>query len=311
MQWTEVKIRVTRAAAEAAADILTCAGAQGVAIEDPQAVNALRTALSPELCGIAEQQDDGMLTLTAYYAADAQLPQRLAEIKAGLALVEQRLGQACYGGIATASLCEQDWQNEWKRYYHVTHLGQTLVIKPRWEAYLPQPGEHVLELDPGMAFGTGAHHTTGMCMERLEAVIQPGATVFDIGSGSGILAITAALLGAGQVKAVDIDPVAVRVAAENIAANGLSDKIELRQGDLLHGTEGRADIIIANILAAVIIELLPGIPAKLTENGIFLASGIIAARRQEVAAAAAAAGMRIRQEFAKGGWLLLEMDRVK
>ena len=167
----------------------------------------------------------------------------------------------------------------------------------------------MIEIDPGMAFGTGTHHTTNMMMERLEKVMHQDALVFDVGTGSGILAIAAALCGAKEVKAVDIDGVAVRVAQENVANNHLSDKIEVREGDLLHGTEGKADIIIANIIADIIIMLLPDIPGKLKDDGIFLASGIIEERREDVEAAAAEQGLKVDAVDRRGGWVVLQFSK--
>ena len=256
MQWIEVNVAVTHEAVEAVADIMTSVGAMGVAIEDPQLINDLRNSGTWELCDIPEQENTEVVTVSAYYADDEKLQGRLAAIEEQLTLVEERIGKYRFGNTRFRTVNEQDWANEWKQYFHVTHVGKSLVIKPSWEEYTPAEGEHVIEIDPGMAFGTGTHHTTNMCMERLEKVLPAGATVFDVGTGSGILAIAAALLGAKEVKAVDIDGVAVRVARENVADNHLSDKIDVKEGDLLHGTEGKADVIIANIIADIIIMLL-------------------------------------------------------
>lgn len=311
MQWIEVSVKTTHEAVEAVADILTSAGAQGVSIEDPQLINDLRNSGTWELCDIPEQMNTEIVTVSAYYADDENLKARLDGIEAQLALVEERIGKCRFGNTRFRKVTEQDWANEWKQYFHVTHVGDSLVIKPSWEDYEAKPGEHVIKIDPGMAFGTGTHHTTNMCMARLEKVLKPGDEVFDVGTGSGILAIAAALLGAKDVRAVDIDSVAVKVAKENVAVNDLNDKIEVRQGDLLHGTEGQADVIIANIIADIIIMLLADIPGKLKDGGVFLASGIIEERREDVAKAAAAVGMQVDHVDAKGGWVVMQMSRVK
>lgn len=311
MQWIEVNVQVTHEAVEVVADILTAAGTSGVAIEDPQLINSLRNSGTWELCDIPEQENTEIVTISAYYADDEKLQERLKQIENELAAVEERIGSFRFGNIRFRSLTEKDWANEWKQYFHVTHVGESLVIKPSWEEYTPKTGEHVIKIDPGMAFGTGTHHTTNMCMARLEKVLPRGAEVFDVGTGSGILAIAAALLGAKAVKAVDIDAVAVRVARENIADNGLEDKIEVKEGDLLHGTEGQADVIIANIIADIIIMLLKDIPGKLKDDGIFLASGIISDRRADVEAAAAEVGMQVDHVDEKGGWVVMQMSKVK
>lgn len=311
MQWIEVNVQVTHEAVEVVADILTAAGTSGVAIEDPQLINNLRNSGTWELCDIPEQENTEIVTVSAYYADDEKLQDRLKQIESELAAVEERIGSFCFGNIRFRSLSEKDWANEWKQYFHVTHVGESLVIKPSWEEYTPKEGEHVIKIDPGMAFGTGTHHTTNMCMARLEKVLPANAEVFDVGTGSGILAIAAALLGAKSVKAVDIDAVAVRVARENIADNGLEDKIEVKEGDLLRGTEGQADVIIANIIADIIIMLLKDIPVKLKDDGIFLASGIISDRRADVEAAAAEVGMKVDHVDEKGGWVVMQMSKVK
>lgn len=311
MQWVEVSVQVTHEAVEAAADILTSAGAAGVAIEDPQLINDLRNSGTWELCDIPEQENTEVVTVSAYYADDEKLNGRLAAIEDELQAVEDRIGKFRFGNTRFRKISETDWVNEWKQYFHVTHVGDTLVIKPSWEEYIPKAGEHVIKIDPGMAFGTGTHHTTNMCMARLEKVLPQGASVFDVGTGSGILAIAAALLGAKNVKAVDIDSVAVRVAKENVANNDLADKIDVKEGDLLYGTEGKADVIIANIIADIIIMLLKDIPVKLNDNGIFLASGIIKDRQADIEAAAAEVGMQVDHVDEKGGWVVMQMSKVK
>lgn len=311
MQWIEVNVSVTHEAVEAVADMLTSIGSKGVAIENPQLINDLRNSGTWELCDIPEQENTEVVTVSAYYADDEKLEKRLAEIDEQLALIEERIGKYRFGNTRFRKVSEQDWANEWKQYFHVTHVGKSLVIKPSWEKYAPKEGEHVIEIDPGMAFGTGTHHTTNMMMERLEKVITPDSTVFDVGTGSGILAIAAAMLGAKSVKAVDIDGVAVRVAKENVADNGLSEQIEVREGDLLHGTEGKADVIIANIIADIVIMLLQDIPQKLNDNGVLLASGIIEERMPDVEAAAQAQGLYVDAVDHRGGWVVMQMKKKK
>lgn len=307
--WIEVNVAVTHEAVEVVSEILTEAGSKGVAIEDPQLINDLRNSGTWELCDIPEQQNTEVVTVSGYYADDEKLQNRLAEIEAGLAEVEERIGKYRFGNTRFRKVSKQDWANEWKQYFHVTHVGQSLVIKPSWEEYIAKEGEHVIEIDPGMAFGTGTHHTTNMMMERLEKVMPQDATVFDVGTGSGILAIAAALCGAKAVKAVDIDGVAVRVARENVADNHLSDKIEVREGDLLHGTEGKADVIIANIIADIIIMLMKDIPVKLNDNGIFLASGIIEERVADIEAEAAKEGLKVDAIDHRGGWVVMQFSK--
>ncbi len=311
-KWLEVSVKVNHEAEEVTAEILREAGARnGVAIEDPVLYETLRNSLPFELCDpLPENTDFSVVTITAYYPEDTELTERLQKIEAELAAVEKRIGKFRFGPALFRHVTEEDWSDEWKQYFHVTRVGKHIVIKPSWEDYEPEPEDVVLELDPGMAFGTGTHPTTVLVLEALEKMIRPDTTVFDVGTGSGILAMTAAKLGAKNVKAVDIDGVAVRTAKENIEKAGMQDRIEVRQGDLLHGTEGKADVIVANILADIIIMLLPDIPGKLKEGGLFFASGIIENYQQDVTEAAEKAGLRVKETTRIKDWVGLLMEKA-
>ncbi|MBP3812580.1 MAG: 50S ribosomal protein L11 methyltransferase [Acidaminococcaceae bacterium] len=311
-KWLEVSVKVNHEAEEVTAEILREAGARnGVAIEDPVLYETLRNSLPFELCDpLPENTDFSVVTITAYYPEDTELTERLQKIEAELAAVEKRIGKFRFGPALFRHVTEEDWSDEWKQYFHVTRVGKHIVIKPSWEDYAPEPEDVVLELDPGMAFGTGTHPTTVLVLEALEKMIRPDTTVFDVGTGSGILAMTAAKLGAKNIKAVDIDGVAVRTAKENIEKAGMQDRIEVRQGDLLHGTEGKADVIVANILADIIIMLLPDIPGKLKEGGLFFASGIIENYQQDVTEAAEKAGLRVKETTRIKDWVGLLMEKA-
>lgn len=309
--WIEVNVAVTHEAVEAVSDVLISAGTKGVAIEDPQLINDLRNSGTWELTDIPEQMNTEIVTVSAYYPDDEELNGRLAFIDEGLNAIEERIGNYRFGNTRFRKLAEKDWANEWKQYFHTTHVGKQLVIKPSWENYEAQPGEKVIKIDPGMAFGTGTHHTTNMCMENIERVLKPGMTVYDVGTGSGILAIASALLGAKEIVAVDIDAVAVRVAKENIEDNGLSDVIDVRQGDLLAGTSGQADLILANIIADIILLFLQDVPLRLKDDGIFLASGIIEERVAEIEAKANQVGLKVDNIDHRGGWVVMQMSKVK
>lgn len=311
-KWLEVSVKVNHEAEEVTAEILREAGARnGVAIEDPVLYETLRNSLPFELCDpLPENTDFSVVTITAYYPEDTELTERLQKIEAELDAVEKRIGKFRFGPALFRHVTEEDWSDEWKQYFHVTRVGKHIVIKPSWEDYESEPEDVVLELDPGMAFGTGTHPTTVLVLEALEKMIRPDTTVFDVGTGSGILAMTAAKLGAKNIKAVDIDGVAVRTAKENIEKAGMQDRIEVRQGDLLHGTEGKADVIVANILADIIIMLLPDIPGKLKEGGLFFASGIIEDYQQDVTEAAEKAGLRVKETTRIKDWVGLLMEKA-
>ena len=189
--------------------------------------------------------------------------------------------------------------------YVVKRVGEHLVVCPSWEEYQPQEGDVMLTLNPGMAFGTGTHDTTRLCMELLEKYITPEDSVLDVGCGSGILAITAALLGAKEIKGCDIDEVAVKVAGENAALNKVADRIAFHKGDLTSQVEGSFQLICANIVADVIIRLSRDVGKYLAQDGIFITSGIIDTREQDVQDALAANGFTVIERRTSGGWVAL------
>jgi len=254
MRWVEISVRVSPLAAEAVATILLEARTGGVVEEIPSPGEVLLKAYLP--VGPATE-----VTLENIVRRISALP--------GFGL---DIGK---GELSTREIDEEDWAHSWKAYFHTLKIGR-LVIKPTWEDYKPSPGEVVVELDPGMAFGTGLHPSTRLCLEYLEAAPMEGKVVFDIGTGSGILAIAAARLGAEKVVAVDNDPIAVEVATRNVAHNRLSDRITVRHGEGFNAISGKAHLIVANITAKVIRNLLPHVVRYLEPTGQFVASGIIA-----------------------------------
>jgi ribosomal protein L11 methyltransferase len=202
-------------------------------------------------------------------------------------------------------LTEDDWANAWKKHYHVLHVGQRIVIKPSWQEHQPRPDEVVIELDPGMAFGTGLHPTTQMCLRALEEHLKPGAKVLDLGTGSGILAIAAAKLGAGSVLALDNDPLAVRVARANVWANGVQNLVAVEHGSLDKVTE-EFELVLVNILARVIVELADqGLVNRVRPTGLLIAAGIIEEQEAEVAAALGEHGMGIVERRQEKDWVTL------
>ena len=206
---------------------------------------------------------------------------------------------------------ESYWAENWKKYYKPFRAGERLVIKPSWETYEPKEGDLVLELDPGMAFGSGTHETTSMCLELLEDAMHGGESVIDVGTGSGILAIGAAMLGAKDVLAIDIDPVAVRVAKENIEHNHLSDRVRAVEGNLLASSDGVCDLCVANIIADVICMFAQPLVDHIVPGGLFICSGIIKEREQDVVNALTAADYTILETKRKGEWVAMLSRRKK
>lgn len=203
---------------------------------------------------------------------------------------------------------ELEWADNWKKYFKTNKIGR-IVIRPSWEDYCAEPGEAVLDLDPGMAFGTGAHPTTVMCLQMIDHYLKAGWTVLDIGTGSAILSILSARLGASSVFACDIDPVAVEAACQNVCANSVSGLVTVVQGGIEEYTGPSADMIVANITADVIKPLLPDMRRCLKPDGCLLLSGIIDALKNDVMAEAGATGLRVFEERRQGEWTALALRR--
>ena len=259
MDWLELTVLTTTEGSELVSQILIDAGASGTVIEDKNDV-----ALNQRPEGqwdiideeIARRMGDDV-KVKAYYAMDARVKDTLAHIASALDDLRANAAGLPLGKLETlvSNVDDEDWAENWKKQYKPFRLGRHMVVKPGWETFDAQPDDKIIEIDPGMAFGTGTHETTGMCVELIEDYVKPGDTAIDIGTGTGILAIAAALAGAKDVLATDLDPVAVRVAAENVRINGFADVIRTRQGDLLQAVDERANVVIANIIADVIAML--------------------------------------------------------
>lgn len=308
--WQQVSISVTREAVEATANLFCEAGARnGVEIDDPLLLKELKEHTTWELCDLPMPEETEIVTVSAYYPEDEELSGRLSAIKEGLSGIEKRIGSFQVGQLRFRKVSEKDWANEWKQYFHTTKIGSQIVIKPDWESYTPTAEEKVIELDPGMAFGTGTHATTRMCIERLEELVTPNIDVYDVGTGSGILAMTAALMGARSIHAIDIDGKAVEVAKENIAKNHLSNRITVKKGNLLDDADEKADLIVANIIANIIIMLLPDAFKKLRQGGLFLASGVIKERLCDVEKAARQNGFTVLDVKNRAGWTAITMRK--
>ncbi len=205
--------------------------------------------------------------------------------------------------VEVVSVEQSDWANNWKKYYKPIRVGKSIVIKPSWEPYEKQDGDVIVELDPGMAFGTGTHETTRMCMELLERFVTPETTVLDVGCGSGILSITSLLLGAKSIVGVDIDPVAVDVAVENGERNGFCPpRYVIKKGNLADEIEGMFDIAVANIVADAIKMLAPDVKRFIKPEGYFICSGIIEDRIDDVKECLNSLGYNIIEVLRQGEW---------
>ncbi len=233
-----------------------------------------------------------------------------ASVGEELAFLKERLdAEGVVYDITTGQVDEKDWAEAWKKYYKPVRVGKHFVVVPCWEPYEPLPEDKVLTLDPGMAFGTGTHESTQLCLELLEDFVHPGDRMMDIGTGSGILSIGALLLGAEEACAFDIDPVSVKVSAENVALNQMQDRFKVTQGGLSDAYEGKFNIICANIVADVILAILPEIEKYLAPGGVFITSGIIDFRGPEIIEAAEKLGYQILRKEAKNNWLAFALEK--
>ena len=296
MEWTDIRLTVSKADAEAAEAVATMIAEGGIYIEDYSDIEEQVEQIAH--VDLIEQElldkPRDTVIIHMYLEPGASPVETLALIAA---LMES-------AGIPFTSETEgveqEDWQNGWRKYYHPMDVGQRLAIVPSWQDY--DTDRVKLILDPGLAFGTGGHETTNLCLEVLDERVKGGERVLDIGTGSGILAIAALKLGAAVAEGVDIDPVAVRTAGENAALNGVADKLTVLVGDLSDKASGKYDIITANIVANAIMSLAPAVPGLMADDAVFIASGIIDSRKDEVIAALEAAGLAVLEVKEKRGW---------
>jgi len=289
MEWLEVSVTVENEAAEVVAEVLSRYVYRGVAIEaGPEGWNA------------------GPVVVRAYLPADDQLQATKRRIEEAL----WHLGQIRPIPAPTfRPVAEEDWAEAWKERLDVLRIGQHIVIRPSWREYAPEPKDVVIQLDPGMAFGTGLHPTTQMCLVALEELTRLEATVLDLGTGSGILAIAAARLGAGRVLAVDNDPVAVKTARGNVVTNGVQEAVSVVCGSLAD-VPGCYHLVVVNILAKVIVEMMQeGLANRVRPGGRLITAGIIADQEPEVVVALEQKGLALVERRQTGDWVCLVAEQ--
>lgn len=298
-KWQELTVEVLREAEEAASNILIELGSQGVAIDD-SADYLGRVGKYGEVFPEVKQVDT--VKITAYYpehvdidAVEKEVAQRLS----ALSDFGVNAGDIHYD---TQELAEQDWAENWKKYYEPTRISHDLTIVPSWTDYEAKTGEKIIRLDPGMAFGTGTHPTTKMSLFALEQVLRGGETVLDVGTGSGVLSIASSLLGAKSIYAYDLDEVAVRVAQENIDLNAGTENIHVAIGNLLQGVDIQADVIVANILADILINMTEDAYRLVKDEGYLIMSGIISEKWEMVRESAEKAGFFLETHMIQGEW---------
>lgn len=304
-EWLEVTIVTSSEAVEAITGILYNTGIKGISIEDSQDVEFKKK--NP---GDWDYFDESLLNIKegavikAYYKEDEYIQKYIDQIKQGVDNLETFGFNKGEGLVFVTKVNEEDWENNWKKYYKPTKIGEKIVIKPLWENYEKKEDELIVTLDPGMAFGTGTHETTRMCIKSMEKYVKEGCNIFDIGTGSGILAIAGAKLKADKVIGVDLDPVAVKSAKDNVKYNKIKN-VEIRHGNLMEVVKGKADIVVANIIADIIIYLANHVKGYLKESGVFICSGIILERREDVIKKLEENGFFIKEVLEEGEWVCI------
>ena len=307
MKWSEVSIHTTHEATEAVANILHEAGASGVVIEDSAEPDRIHEDQYGEIWALDKNDfpEEGVI-LKAYLPVNSFLIETVKDIELSIEGLSKFGLDVGKNAIQMNEVDEEDWATAWKKYYHPVKISGRFTIVPTWEDYEPvESDELIIELDPGMAFGTGTHPTTVLCLQALEKYVKPGDTVVDVGTGSGVLSIGAALLGASRVHALDLDQVAVIAAKDNIKLNQVESTVKVVHGNLLESVKEPADIIIANILAEVIISFSQDAYTILPEDGLFIVSGIIGQKRDLVKDDLVSKGFEIIESVLMEDWVAI------
>ncbi|MGG3915561.1 50S ribosomal protein L11 methyltransferase [Rossellomorea vietnamensis] len=307
MKWSEISILTTNEAIEPISNILHESGASGVVIEDPAELVKEREDMFGEIYQLNpdDYPTDGVM-VKAYLPVNSFLGETVDEIKQGvtnLVTYDIDIGE---NKVEISEVNEEEWATAWKKYYHPVKISDKFTIVPTWEDYTPvHSDELIIELDPGMAFGTGTHPTTVMCIQALERIVKEHDTVIDVGTGSGVLSIASALLAADQVRAYDLDEVAVRSARLNVKLNKVQETVSVDANNLLNGVTGQADVIVANILAEIILRFTEDAYELVKPGGYFITSGIIQPKKQEVRDSLEVAGFHIEEIMVMEDWVAI------
>lgn len=307
MKWSELSIHTTIEAVDAISNILHEAGASGVVIEDSEELLREREDQFGEIYSLNPDDFpvDGV-RVKAYLAETSFLLETVEEIKLAINNLQNFNIDIGHNIVTVQQVDEEDWATAWKKYYHPVKISNRFTIVPTWEDYeRVSTDELLIELDPGMAFGTGTHPTTVMCLQALEKTVEPNSKVIDVGTGSGVLSIGAAKLGATSIHALDLDEVAVASAKENIALNKVEDVVTVTHGNLLDNVSEQADIVIANILAEIIMTFTDDAFSIVKPGGLFITSGIIAAKKDDVKDALQKSGFLIEEVMMMEDWVTI------
>lgn len=301
--WIEITIHTTNEASEIVESILLDYGSTGVAIEDP---TTLEENLHDDFGTIVELSptdfpDVGVI-VKGYINELNFDDETFTRFKGELEQLGQNINIGEFFKIETTTIKDSDWENSWKDYFDILNIGEKFVIVPTWREYENEENKYVINIDPGMAFGTGGHETTSLCIKNLEKYVKPHDNIIDVGCGSGILSIAASYLTDGEIKAVDLDKLAVDVSRENFALNNLENRITVEEASLLTKETKKYNVIVANILAHIIELMLDDAYKLLEDRGYYITSGIIKDKKDELLEKMLERGFKLVEETSDNEW---------
>lgn len=310
-EWNEFSVHINREATEAVSNILMELGSAGVSVSDRKDFLTLPEYGFDTLWALDEKDFpvDGVIVKGYFHEQNDfdTIEKELAEKVEGLKAFDLDIKEY---KIERADVIEEEWANAWKKHYHPVPISRFLTIVPQWEKYEKKhEDERIITLDPGLAFGTGTHPTTRLCLQALETMLRGGETVVDVGTGSGVLTIASSLYGASDVYAYDLDDVAVTSARDNVALNNLDSNITIEPNDLLKGIEVEADVVAANILAEIIVPLIPDAWRVLKPGGLFLSSGIVIEKKEMIIEKLYEQGFQLVQVNQIGDWVAIIAEK--
>ncbi len=317
MKYIEFRVHASRQGIEQVTAMFMSKGIQSVSINDPADMEDILNKKNEYDWDYVEDSLKTKLdqepTISAYFEDTPENREKIQQLKLSVMMLKSKELEGLYGWdvdfgrlyAEDITLDDEDWKDKWKENFKPSKITDKLVVKPTWEEYEAKEDEVVVQIDPGMAFGTGTHETTSLCLKLMEKYLGEAPEdkkVLDVGCGSGILSIAAALLGCSEVMGIEIDEDAVNVAAENVELNKVSDKVKIQHGDLVKGVDFKADIIVANLMADLVISLSESAKSHLEQGGVFISSGILTEKKEKVAEAVKAAGFDIIEIVEDGEW---------
>ena len=321
MKYIEVKIYTSHQGIEPLTAMLMKKGITGAVVKDPADIGSI---LDKEKEYEWDYIDESLLenrdqepVVSVYFEDSEEGREKVQDLKLSIMMLKSKEMEGVFGWDANLGrlyaedilVDDAEWKDKWKEYFKPARITQKLVVKPTWEDYEATAGDLVIEMDPEMAFGTGSHETTVLCLALMEGYLKEGQTVLDIGCGSGILSIAAALLGSRKVLGVEIDPVAAATAEANVRANGVEDRVTIMIGDLTENVDQKSDLIAANLMAPLVIRLANRAAECLNDGGVFISSGILQEKSKEVQAALCRSGFKVLEIQEKGEWCAIAAQK--